>query len=41
MDLTLFSVGVAVFTGALIQGATGMGVALIVVPVLALAAPAM
>ncbi|SPA22565.1 conserved hypothetical protein; putative membrane protein, DUF81 [Cupriavidus taiwanensis] len=41
MDMTLFSVGVAVFTGALIQGATGMGFALIVVPVLALAAPAM
>ncbi|MGN5478551.1 TSUP family transporter [Cupriavidus basilensis] len=31
----------AVFSGALIQGATGMGFALVVVPVLALAAPAM
>ncbi|MFJ4290837.1 sulfite exporter TauE/SafE family protein [Cupriavidus sp. NPDC089707] len=41
MDMTWFSVGVAVFTGALVQGATGMGFALIVVPVLALAAPAM
>lgn len=41
MDMTGFSVCVAVFSGALIQGATGMGFALIVVPVLALAAPAM
>lgn len=41
MDIMLFSVLAAVFTGALVQGTTGMGFALIVVPVLALAAPAM
>ncbi|NSX04698.1 sulfite exporter TauE/SafE family protein [Cupriavidus gilardii] len=40
-DTTMLSVWLAVFAGALIQGTTGMGFALIVVPVLALAAPAM
>lgn len=41
LDTTMLSVWLAVFAGALVQGTTGMGFALIVVPVLALAAPAM
>lgn len=41
MGATEFLVWPAIFIAALVQGATGMGFALVVVPVIALAAPAM